>query len=62
MVADRRQTPTQKVCPECIKRMENMGLFQSRKSSFDKALHILLSFCDKNKKEFEEWKKKTNLK
>lgn len=48
---------TQKVCKHCIKRMENMKLFSKRKSSFDNALHIILSFCDKNKTEFKKWMK-----
>jgi hypothetical protein len=40
--------------------MEKLKLFENRKSSFDKALEILLAFCEKNKTEFTTWKK--NLK
>ena len=52
---------TQKVCKECVEKMEKMKLFSIRKSSFDKALRVLLSFCENDKKEFEKWRKK-NLK
>lgn len=60
MVANSKQKPTQRVCEDCLDKMDKMGLL-GRKSSFDKALHLILSFCEKNKKEFEKWKKK-NLK
>lgn len=49
---------TQKVCKQCIERMEKMGLYQGRKATFETALHSLLSFCDDHKKDFEKWKNK----
>lgn len=52
---------SQRVHQDCIKRMEKLKLFTERKSSFNKALDTILSFCELNKKEFEKWKKK-NLK
>jgi len=48
---------TQKVCNQCIERMDKMGLYNGRKATFDKAIHSILSFCEKNKKEFEKWMK-----
>jgi len=60
MVANSKQKPTARVCEECLEKLDKMGLL-GRKSSFDKALHIILGFCDKNKGEFKKWKEK-NLK
>jgi hypothetical protein len=51
----------QRVCKKCIERMEQLKLFDGRKSTFDKALATIITFCEENKGEFEKWKKK-NLK
>lgn len=47
----------QRVSEECLNKMDKMKLFDGRKSSFDKALKVLISFCEKNKRDFEKWKK-----
>ena len=52
MVAD----SPQRVNKEQLERMEKIGLFSGRHSSFKKSLEDILSFCEKNKKEFEKWK------
>jgi len=48
----------QRVCKNCLEKMEKIGLFWGRKSSFDKALETLITFCEDNTKEFEKWMKK----
>ncbi len=49
---------TQKVSQEKVDKMKEMGLYSGTNSSFDKSLHLLITFCEKNKKQFQTWKKK----
>jgi len=46
----------QRVSKECLEKMDKMKLFDGRKSSFNKAVETLITFCELNKKEFEKWK------
>jgi hypothetical protein len=50
----------QRVCEDCLTKMDkSLKLFDGRKKkSFDKALEVMISFCENKIPEFEKWKKK----